>query len=414
MMPVSKFLYLLAMKLYEAIVFLVSPLNPKAALWIEGRKKNNYTFPSAEKRIWIHAASLGEYEQVKPVYDSLKKKYPDKKFVFTFFSPSGYENAKKKQPEDEVLFLPIDTPDNAKFIVHYINPQIAIFVKYEFWYFTIRQLFENNVPVLLITAFFKKEQLFFKSYGWMFKEMLHYYRHIFVQDKNSTQLLAEIGISHVSICGDTRFDRVLKIADDITDFEIIHAYTQHSKIFIAGSTWLKDENLVVSLINNVYKAYPDYKFIIAPHEINNDEIESLQKKIIPANVRYSLLSEEDAMHYKVLIIDNIGMLSRLYRYADLVYVGGGFNNGIHNILEPAVYGVPVFFGPKHQRFKEAHDLKELKTAFTIKNEGDLISLFSNCAYDEAIQQHCKKENEIYFEENSGATEKIINYISQNI
>jgi len=403
---------MLALQVYSIGIHIASVFNPKAKAWVEGRNRSNYPMPSKEKRIWFHAASLGEYEQARPVIDELKQQYPNKKFVITFFSPSGFEVAKRKHSDDEVLYLPLDTAQNACFITDYINPEIAIFVKYEYWYFTIQELYNRNVPVLLVAAFFRPEQIFFRTYGSFFRNMLHYYHHIFVQDKNSMLLLEKHGIGQVTVCGDTRFDRVMKIASGDFESEIIDAFRQQSKIFIAGSTWNKDEAMLAQLINSVYKNHPDIKFIIAPHEIHLPEIEKLQQSILAASARYSSLSIQDAAHYHVLIIDNIGMLSKLFRYAQMAYVGGGFNKGIHNILEPAVYGIPVLFGPRCKRFKEAEDMLEMKVAFSVRNADELEMLFEKFQDNEVLMQHCKKELEIYFQENEGAAREISAYIQK--
>jgi 3-deoxy-D-manno-octulosonic-acid transferase len=410
----SKLIYLFAMQCYGMAVRMAAFFKPKAQQWVDGRKPNQYPFPSAEKRIWFHTASLGEYEQARPVIDELRRIYSDKKIVITFFSPSGYETVKKKNADDEVLYLPLDTPANARFICNYINPEIAVFVKYEFWYFTITELKKRNVPVLLIAALFKPNQIFFRWYGGLFRNLLHSYEHLFVQDMKSVDLLVSVGVMNATATGDTRFDRVLKIASENNSLPLIEAFQNGAKIFIAGSTWEKDEKLFVSIINEVYQHFSDFKFIIAPHEINAEHIEKLQRQIIPVNCRYSSLSVEDAPHYRVLIIDNIGMLSRLYRYADMAYVGGGFNQGIHNILEAAACGIPVVFGPKYGRFKEAQDMLELKTAFCIRDKTDLENFFRKTAKNEMLRHHCQKELEIYFEENAGATQQIVQYVQQKL
>lgn len=415
MLQLSKIFYNIALKLYYFVIWIASPFNAKAHQWLNGRKKINYPKRNIlQKSIWIHAASLGEYEQARPVIDELRFLYPDKPIVITFFSPSGYNAIKNKNNNFEIYYLPLDSPKNAAFIVDYINPELTIFVKYEFWHYTLQQLKSRQITTLLISAIFRKEQLFFKSYGLFFKNMLHCFSYIFTQDKLSLQLLKSTAINNTSFAGDTRFDRVKKIADDKKDFFLIDEFKNSHKIFIAGSTWKKDEELLVAWINEHYEKLPDYKFIIAPHEINLGQIEKLQQTIKPTNICYSNLSEEDAAHYKVLIIDNIGMLSKLYRYADIAYIGGGFNKGIHNILEAAIHGLPVAIGTKFQKFKEAKDLVETKTAFSITNVDDFNTFFKKFQLNETNKVQCAKNLKQYFEENIGASQKIMSFIKRRL
>ncbi len=413
MLFVSRIFYRCSLQGYYWAILFTSLFNEKAKLWITGRNKKNYPERSSTaKSIWFHVASLGEYEQARPIIDELKKLYLEKPIVITFFSPSGYEVVKQKNIEHEIYYLPLDTASNASFIVKYINPELAIFVKYEFWYFTLKYLKTKGIPTILVSAIFRKEQLFFKSYGVFFREILHCFNHIFVQEHESLALLNNIQISNAGVGGDTRFDRVLKIAENKQDIAFINEFLTGKKLIIFGSTWPQDEAIAVAFINDVFKEFPHYKFIIAPHVIQLEAIEKLQTKLKPANVCYSNLTLEDAPHYQVLIIDNIGMLSKLYRYAEMAYVGGGFNQGIHNVLEAAVNGIPVVFGPKHTKFKEARDLKEIQVAFTINNAYDLETVFRKITGNEPFKTHCNKELAIYFDENSGGTKKATNYISK--
>lgn len=413
MLFISRIFYRFSLQCYYAAILLASLFNEKAKLWIAGRNKKNYSERNtAKKSIWFHVASLGEYEQARPIIDELQKLHPEKPIVVTFFSPSGYEVIKKKNTEHEIYYLPLDTASNAKFIVEYINPELAVFVKYEFWYFTLHELKNKNIPTVLVAAIFREQQPFFKPHGVFFKEMLHCFNHIFVQEHESLSLLNNIEISNASVGGDTRFDRVLKIAENKTDITFINEFLANKKLIVFGSTWLNDEDIAVTFINNVFKEFPQYKFIIAPHVIHLEAIEKLQAKLKPANICYSNLSFEDAAHYQVLIIDNIGMLSKLYRYAEIAYIGGGFNQGIHNILEAAVNGIPVVFGPKHTKFKEARDLKEIGVAFSINNAFDLETTFRKIVDNEPFKIHCNKELAIYFDENSGGTKKVLAYLEK--
>jgi 3-deoxy-D-manno-octulosonic-acid transferase len=413
MLFLSRIFYRFSLQCYYAAILFASLFNEKAKLWVAGRKKKNYPKRNiAAKSIWFHVASLGEYEQARPIIDALQKLYPEKPIVITFFSPSGYEVVKKKNIAHEIYYLPLDTPSNANFIVAYINPELAVFVKYEFWYFTLRELKSKNIPTVLVAAIFRAQQPFFKPHGVFFKEMLHCFNHIFVQEHESLALLNSIQISNTSVGGDTRFDRVLKIAENKQEIPFINEFLNNKKLFVFGSTWAKDEAIAVAFINDVFKEFPNYKFIIAPHVIQLEAIEKLQAQLKPASVYYSNLTFEDAAHYQVLIIDNIGMLSKLYRYAEIAYIGGGFNQGIHNILEAAVNGIPVLFGPKHTKFKEARDLKEIQVAFTINNAYDLEAAFRKITENEPFKTHCDKELAIYFDEHSGGTKKAVNYIGK--
>jgi 3-deoxy-D-manno-octulosonic-acid transferase len=413
MLFISRIFYRFSLQGYYWAILFASLFNEKAKLWIAGRNKKNYRERNTTaKSIWFHVASLGEYEQARPIIDALQKLYPEKSIVITFFSPSGYEVVKRKNIEHEIYYLPLDTASNAKFIVKYINPELAVFVKYEFWYFTLRELKNKNIPTVLVAAIFREQQPFFKPHGAFFKEMLHCFNHIFVQEHESLTLLNNIQISNASVGGDTRFDRVLKIAADQQAIPFVSEFLNDKKLIVFGSTWEKDEAITVAFINDVFKEFQQYKFIIAPHVIQLEAIEKLQAKLKPANTCYSNLTLEDAPHYQVLIIDNIGMLSKLYRYAEIAYVGGGFNQGIHNILEAAVNGIPVAFGPKHTKFKEARDLKEIKVAFTINNAHDLVTTFKKITENEPFKTHCNKELAIYFDENSGGTKKVVNYINK--
>jgi 3-deoxy-D-manno-octulosonic-acid transferase len=413
MLFISRILYRISLQVYYWAILFASLFNEKAKLWITGRNKENYFERNANiKSVWLHVASLGEYEQARPIIDGLKKLYPEKPIVITFFSPSGYEVIKQKSVEHEIYYLPLDTSSNAKFIVKYINPELAIFVKYEFWYFTLRELKNKNIPAVLVAAIFRKQQPFFKPHGVFFKEILHCFNHIFVQEYESLSLLNNIQITNASVGGDTRFDRVLKIAADQQAIPFIDEFLNDKKLIVFGSTWPQDEAIAAAFINNVFKEFPQYKFIIAPHVIQLEAIEKLQAKLKPANTCYSNLTLEDAPHYQVLIIDNVGMLSKLYRHAEMAYVGGGFNQGIHNVLEATVNGIPVAFGPRHTKFKEARDLKEIQVAFTINNAHDLEIAFRKITYNEPFKIHCNEKLAIYFDENSGGTKKILSYIRE--
>jgi 3-deoxy-D-manno-octulosonic-acid transferase len=317
--------------------------------------------------IWFHFASLGEFEQGRPVLEAVKKDYPQHPIVVTFFSPSGYEPRKNTPLADAVYYLPLDRAANAQKFINTINPVMAIFTKYEYWYHFFNELHKQHVPLYIISGIFRPGQVFFKWYGGLHRKMLKMVTWFFVQDIPSKHLLHDAGITNVTISGDTRFDRVWANARQPKSLKYVAEFKNNQKLFIAGSTWPADEKLIADLVTQ----YPDWKFIIAPHEIGEDKISGLVN-LLPkeTTVRFSQINTLSALH-TTLIIDNIGMLSSLYQYADIAYIGGGFGAGIHNTLEAAAFGMPVIFGPKYDKFKEARDLVELKAGFSINNQEEL-------------------------------------------
>jgi 3-deoxy-D-manno-octulosonic-acid transferase len=369
------FLYNLSVRIYFLLIYIASLFNKKAKLWISGRKG---IFEKIEKKvkkedsiIWFHCASLGEFEQGRPVIEKLKqnKKY---KILLTFFSPSGYEVRKNYSGADYVFYLPIDTPANAKHFVSLINPKAVFFVKYEFWFNYIREVKNSHIPFFVISANFRKNQHFFAWYGTWFRKQLMGITHIFVQNKESKELLNSAGIEQVTVSGDTRFDRVADITKQVKDFPVIKKFCRGSEIFIAGSSWQPDEEIITRLINS---EKTNYKFIIAPHMVDKPHIASLVDKIKKGHVvLYSEADEDNVMYAKVLVIDCIGILSHVYQYGKIAYIGGGFGNGIHNILEAATFGMPVIFGPKYHKFREAIDLIKVGGAFSISNEAGLMNI----------------------------------------
>ena len=355
--------------------------------------------------IWIHAASLGEFEQGRPLIESIKKKHLNQPILLTFFSPSGYEIRKNYKHADNIFYLPLDTKSNAKRFVEIVEPKLAIFIKYEFWYHYINELHLKNIPIYSISAVFRPSQIFFKSYGNWFQKMLRRFEHIFVQNQSSLDLLLKYEIKNASLTGDTRVDRVWDICQKARIFPIIESFATQKPILIAGSTWQPDE---VILADFCKKNTPlSFKIIIAPHEIDEAHIESILK-IMPSNlniVRYSKAKNHNVAVADILIIDNIGMLSALYRYGKWAYIGGAFGSGLHNTLEPIAFGLPVIFGEKYQKFEEAQWLVENGGGFTINNlegfENTIEQLQQEGSYKKASQKASK-----YIEENRGATKKI--------
>jgi 3-deoxy-D-manno-octulosonic-acid transferase len=407
------FLYSLGLKFYYFGILLASLFNRKARLWIKGRKgifdKIKKQVSAENNLFWFHASSLGEFEQGRPLIETLKSKNKSIKILLTFFSPSGYEIRKNYKQADYIFYLPPDTKKNAVKFINLINPSKAFFIKYEFWYHYLNQLKSNNIPVYLVSANFRPNQVFFRWYGGWFRKILNKFTHIFVQNKKSELLLKNIGLYNVTVSGDTRFDRVAEIARQAKEIEIAAEFKQDSPVIIAGSTWDKDQEILVEFIN---ASSLKVKYIIAPHEINESAIQNLVKSINKPVIRYSSVSTVNIKEYQVLIIDNIGMLSSLYRYADIAYIGGGFGVGIHNILEAATFGLPVVFGPNYGKFQEAVDLVESGGAFPINDYRSLKKQFDNLL-DKIETNEAGPISREYVQKNQGATNIILSEIPLN-
>ncbi|MDL2231521.1 3-deoxy-D-manno-octulosonic acid transferase [Porphyromonadaceae bacterium OttesenSCG-928-L07] len=405
-----KLLYNLGIILYTIGIHLAAPFNEKARLWVKGRKnirkKIREIRKGDEKIAWFHAASLGEFEQGRPVIESLKEKHPDIRILLTFFSPSGYEVRKNYQGADHILYLPADRPGNARFFIKHIRPDLTVFIKYEFWYNYLNALHKKNIPTYLISAIFRKEQPFFKKWGSLHRKMLRFFNKIFVQDNESVQLLASIHIEKVEKTGDTRFDRVKQIADAAQDIEKVKLFCDGRTTIVCGSTWPPDEEILMEYIN---RSAREYKWIIAPHEIGSNHIKNIIDKCEKKVVRYSD-ETADLTQADVLIIDCIGLLSAIYRYGQISYIGGGFGTGIHNTLEAAVYGIPVIFGPKYQKFKEAVSLIKNKGAFSINNANELNQLLDALLNDETTRNIAGRKAGEYVTSQLGATETIIKHL----
>jgi len=400
-------LYNTAIRLYFFIIWLLSPFNKKAKLWLSGRK--NRALIRYQQSVWFHFASLGEFEQGRPVLERLRQLNPSDKIVITFFSPSGYEIRKNTPLADAVYYLPLDTPRNAREFIDAIQPKMAVFTKYEYWYHFFNELHVRGVPLYVISGIFRPGQVFFKWYGGLHRKMLSFVTHFFVQDERSEQLLRDIGINNVTVSGDTRFDRVWANAQGPKAIPGIEAFKNGRKLFIAGSTWPDDEKMIAAIVND----YPEWKFIIAPHEIDEEKINKLTD-LLPAGstVRYSEISnlKSQISNLPALDIDNIGMLSSLYQYGDIAYIGGGFGAGIHNTLEAAAFGLPVIFGPNYSKFKEARDLVALQAGFSIIDETELKAIVRELVSNEAFYKLASKRIKIYVEEHTGATRAIVDHI----
>lgn len=407
-------LYTMFIRIYQGILLLASAWNPKARLWVRGRKnifeKLKHDLQPYEKRAWFHCASLGEFEQGRPLIEAFKQHYPEYKIALTFFSPSGYEIQKNYIGADYVFYLPLDTKSNAEKTISLIQPKMVFFIKYEFWYHYFNRLNSEGIPIYLVSAIFRPDQLFFKWYGNFYKNLLKKVSHFFVQNESSATLLKSIGITNVTVSGDTRFDRVFTISQQKKAFPLISMFKQDQKTLIAGSTWPEDEEMITDLLFDMQKSNRSLKCIIAPHEISASKINTLtgalEEKAIK-HLKYSEATEETIQEYDVLIIDNIGMLSSLYQYGEIAFIGGGFGKGIHNILEAATFGLPVLFGPNYQKFQEAVDLIHLKGAFCILNSIGLIKQTESFLTDEISLKNSAETSKNYVLSKRGATNIIM-------
>ena len=409
------FFYNIFLFLYRASIGIALLWNDKAKLWTDGRKDIFDRLQSElgaqnSKLIWFHCSSLGEFEQGRPVLEKLKSKSPNSKFLLTFFSPSGYEVRKDYKGADWVFYLPLDSKTSAKTFFDIVNPSLVVFVKYDYWYYYLTECKKRSIPLLMVSAIFRKDQHFFKWYGNLHRKMLNCFTHFFVQDKESLQLLQSIHINNAVVAGDTRFDRVSEIAENFKPIEEIEKFCGSSQVLVAGSTWPGDENLIKDATTN----FSNLKIIIAPHEIHKEHIDQL-KTIFPGAVLHSQLMANGSQPItsNCLIIDNIGMLSRLYHYGTITYVGGGFNNGIHNTLEAAVYGKPVLFGPNYKKFKEAIGLIEAGGGICINSGSELSTILQKLIGNKNELESCNKNSNDFVKQNKGATEKILHYIEAN-
>lgn len=399
--------YNIAIRFYYIAVFAASVFSKKASLWIKGRRQR--AFIRTNGSIWFHFASLGEFEQGRPVLEKLRQIYPQNKFIITFFSPSGYEIRKNTPLADAVYYLPLDTAANARLFLDTINPKLAVFTKYEYWYHFYNELNRKKVPLFVISGIFRPGQIFFRWYGSLHRRMLGYVTHFFVQDDKSVRLLEGIGIRNASVSGDTRFDRVWANALQPRPIPAIKNFAAGQKIFIAGSTWPADEKLICALTT----VYPDWKFIIAPHEVGEERTKEIIELLPPGTaISYSQLTApvDTPDSHQTLVIDNIGMLSSLYQYGNIAYIGGGFGAGIHNTLEAAAFGLPVIFGPDYTRFNEAHELIALQAGFSINNADSLKRTVRKLTTDILFFTAAKAKAREYVKGHTGATETIIAHI----
>jgi len=410
-------MYNFVISLYATIVHIISPFHKKAKLMVKGHKeiykKLKSEIDPGSKYIWLHAASLGEFEQGRPIIEDIKKNHPSYKILLTFFSPSGYEVRKNYDLADIICYLPFDRKKNVKKFLGLANPSIAIFIKYEFWYNYISELYTKNIPTFMVSAIFRPEQIFFKWYGKSYRKILNYYKYICVQDENSQKLLAEIGVtSNVEVCGDTRFDRVLDIKNAAKDLPLVQAFAEIREnpkqlTLVAGSSWPKDEDIFIEYFNK----NTHIKLVIAPHEIHESHLTYIEGLVKRPVIRYSKASIEDIHNYDCLIIDSFGLLSSIYRYGHVAYVGGGFGVGIHNILEAAVYGVPVIFGPNFKKFREAHQLYAAGGGYPIHDAESFFVLMDEFFQYPDVLSNAGSNAGNYVQSNAGVVNKVMKILN---
>jgi len=411
-----KLIYNFFIYIYAALIRAASVFNPQARQFLVGRKgqfrKMKAAVCDGDQVVWFHCASVGEFEQGRPVMEAFKKGFPAYKILLTFFSPSGYELLKNFELADYVFYLPMDKATNARRFLKIFQPKMAIFIKYEYWFNYMDEIHKAGIPLFFVSAIFRKQQQFFRFYGSWFRKQLKKVTWFFVQNENSHRLLSQIGIQNHEISGDTRFDRVLKVLDTSFDLPEINRFKGNNELLVAGSTWPPDEDILLDYMNSK----PEHlKLLLVPHKIGEHHISEILKKFERFSpVRFSQSDIKKLSETNVLIMDKMGLLSGLYRYADLAYVGGGFGLGIHNLLEAAVYGLPVIFGPNYQQFQEALDLLELGGGFPVKNPKNFLDLITRLRTDPELYKHASEVANRYVRENSGATEKVIKKIKENL
>ncbi|WP_294588768.1 glycosyltransferase N-terminal domain-containing protein [uncultured Phocaeicola sp.] len=403
-------IYNLVIYLYVSAVRLAALFNKKVSAMVKGEKDafsvlQRRMDPKA-KYIWFHAASLGEFEQGRPLIEEIRKRYPEYKILQTFFSPSGYEVRKDYKGADVVCYLPLDTPAHARRFVELAHPCMAFFVKYEFWKNYLTELERRRIPVYSVSSIFRPGQLFFRWYGGTYRRILKCFTHLFVQNQESVELLKRIGITNTTIVGDTRFDRVLEICRQARELPMVELFKGENLTMVAGSSWAPDEDIFIPYFNE----HPDMKLIIAPHVISETHIEEIIHKLRRPVVRYSQITEDKARQADCMIIDCFGLLSSIYRYGEIAYIGGGFGVGIHNTLEAAVYGIPVIFGPNNQKFMEAQGLKQAQGGFEIHSPADFNPLMDKFRTDYGFLDKSGKKAGNYVRNNAGALEKIMNEV----
>ncbi|MCM0664716.1 3-deoxy-D-manno-octulosonic acid transferase [Flavobacterium tyrosinilyticum] len=407
------FLYNLTIYIAGFFLKIIALFSPKIKLFIEGRKNVFSVLEEKikveDKTIWFHSASLGEYEQGLPVIEKIKEKYPSHKIIVTFFSPSGYEVRKNNTVADVTIYLPLDTKSNAKRFLKLVHPEFAFFIKYEFWLNYLKELEKSKTPAYLISGIFRDNQMFFKWYGGFYRKALNTFTYFFVQNESSKQKIESIGFHNVIVSGDTRFDRVNAILERDNRLDFVENFKNNQTTIVVGSSWPKDEILIAEYIN---QAPENVKFIIAPHNIKPDQISDLLSKITKPTVLFSEKENKDLFDYSVFIIDTIGILTKIYSYGTIAYVGGGFGNpGIHNILEPATFGIPIVIGPNYSNFAEAVDLAKIGGCMPISTSAELKAILDKLLNDKNFLEEKSAICKSFIQDHKGATETIIKLIS---
>jgi len=410
-----RFLYSLGLALYALLLRLAAPFNPKAAAWVAGRRGllpriAQALAAEAAPRLWVHCASLGEFEQGRPLIGGLREQYPGHKIVLTFFSPSGYEVRKNWPGADYVFYLPLDTAAHAQQFVAAVRPALAVFVKYEFWYYYLRELRQQSIPAVVVAAIFRPSQVFFKPWGGFFRRILSQLSYIFTQNEASAELLRGIGLQRVRVAGDTRFDTVAATAAaPPRSLPLVEAFVADGvPVLVAGSTWPEDLPALAPLLR---KHARTMRFVVAPHEVSEAHLLEVEAAMPGLTVRYSQATPATVAEARLLLIDNVGMLSQLYRFGRFAYVGGAFGAGLHNTLEAAAFGLPVFFGPRYQRFQEAVALVDLGCAFPAQSAHELELAFDRLYYNEDARLRVQDVSLDYVHQHAGATNRILSHLT---
>ena len=410
-----RFLYNILINIAWVGLKVVALFNAKIKLFVKGRKNS---FPilkekiaSNSKSIWVHVASLGEFEQGLPILERLRTKYPEHKLVLSFFSPSGYEIKKNSTVADVVVYLPMDSNSKVKRFLNLINPELAIFVKYEVWPNYLYHLKKRKIPTILVSAIFSKRQIYFKSYGRFMRKSLDTFSHFFVQDEKSKKLLESIGFNNATIGGDTRLDRVSEILKRNNQLDFMNRFKNNQLCLVAGSTWPEDEEILIDYINNTKEKV---KFVIAPHEIKPAHIEKITSALQKRTILYSEIGSQNLKEFDILVVDTIGLLTKIYSYANIAYVGGGFATGLHNTMEPAVFGIPIIIGPQFEGFKEAKDLVKEGGIIPISSQGSFDNLMSELLDNPVSIKNIGEINSNYINSNRGAANLIMQHISKII
>lgn len=405
-------LYNLSIFFYSILIRLAAPFNVKAGQILKGRQHVFAELTNKIKHdrpiIWVHCASLGEFEQGRPLIEAIKKQHPEYRIFLTFFSPSGYEIRKNYELADYIYYLPADTKSHARKLIKLVNPEVVFFVKYEFWFHYIQELKNQHIPLYLVSAIFRENQLFFKNTPWgkWYRKMLFGFSHFFVQDEQSVKLLATIGVTNVTKAGDTRFDRVAEIASNGKDIPLIEKFKGNQQLVVAGSTWKPDEDLLIEYIH----AHPEIKFVIAPHETKKGNIDRLISQLKTPVICYTEATPETVMNKQVLLVDTIGLLSSVYKYAYLAYIGGGFGVGIHNTLEAAIFGMPIVFGPNYLRFNEATTMVKLGIAHPVNDYSGVKAILDTLLTDAEKRKEITTACNSFTQQNLGATKSIVSKV----